>query len=116
VQAIVEDIKRNNEAYFDSSVSDFINNSNNQSAASDDADGGEVNPIYIKALGIVVQLGTASISLIQRKCSVGYNHAGKIIEWMEMMGYITAFDGKAKARTVLLTKEDYESKYGSLDG
>ena len=89
----------------------------------DDAEGadvlridGAVDPQYIRALGIVVKLGSASISLIQRRCAVGYNHAGKIIEWMEYMGYISPFDGKAKARTVLLTKEEYEAKYGSIDG
>ena len=30
---------------------------------------------------------------------------------MENMGYISAFDG-AKARKVLLTQEEFESKYG----
>jgi len=117
-QAIVGFIKENNEAYFDESVSDYVNKQNASEgggAYGGDDDGGEVDQQYIKALGIVVKLGTASISLIQRKCAVGYNHAGKIIEWMELMGYISAFDGKAKARTVLLTKEEYESKYGSLD-
>ena len=46
---------------------------------------------------------------------MGYNHAGKIIEWMELMGYITPFDGKAKARAVLLSKEDFEAKYGDIN-
>lgn len=118
VQAIVEEIKANNEAYFDSEVADYINNTNQSSGGTDRSEGeggGEVDPIYIRALAIVVQLGTASISLIQRKCSVGYNHAGKIIEWMEREKYITPFDGKAKARTVILTKEEFESLYGSLD-
>ena len=118
VQRIVEDIKAHNEAYFDESVADYINKSESGAGGegNDDADGGTVDPQYIKALAIVVKLGSASISLIQRKCSVGYNHAGKIIEWMELMGYISPFDGKAKARTVLLTKEDFEAKYGDIDG
>ncbi len=118
VQKIVQDIKANNEAYFDESVADFINREESGGMGGgigDDADDGAVDPQYIKALAIVVKLGQASISLIQRKCSVGYNHAGKIIEWMELMGYISAFDGKAKARTVLLSKEDFEAKYGDLD-
>ncbi|MBO5046519.1 MAG: hypothetical protein J6C93_06575 [Clostridia bacterium] len=118
IESVVKDIKANNEAYFDESVADFINSTNQtaeSSGAASDADGSAADPQYIKALGIVVKLGQASISLIQRKCSVGYNHAGKIIEWMEVMGYISPFDGKAKARTVLLTPEEYESKYGSLD-
>ncbi len=117
VQAIIEEIKSNNEAYFDPAVADFINNI--QSDGDDgDPDGGEegsANSEYTRALAMVVKLGQASISLIQRKCSIGYNHAGKIIEWMESMHYISPFDGKAKARTVLLTKEEYESKYGPLD-
>ncbi len=117
VQAIIEDIKAHNEAYFDDSVSDYINREGAGPSPSggDYADDGGVDGEYIRALGIVVKLGQASISLIQRKCSVGYNHAGKIIEWMEAMGYISPFDGKAKAREVLLTKEEYEAKYGSLD-
>ncbi len=117
VQRIVEDIKAHNEAYFDETVAEFINREEGGgvSGGMDDADDGSVDPQYIKALAIVVKLGQASISLIQRKCSVGYNHAGKIIEWMELMGYISAFDGKAKARSVLLSKEDFEAKYGDLD-
>ena len=117
MQDIVEDIKAHNEAYFDTSVADFINKTEGEggSSGSADAEDGSVDPQYIKALGIVVKLGQASISLIQRKCSVGYNHAGKIIEWMELMGYISPFDGKAKARSVLLTKEDFEAKYGDIN-
>ncbi len=117
VQAIVEDIKANNETYFDEAVADYINNTSATSGGGggEERDDSAVDPQYIRALAMVVKLGTASISLIQRKCSVGYNHAGKIIEWMDAMGYISPFDGKAKARTVLLTKEEYESKYGSLD-
>lgn len=118
MQAVVQDVKAHNEAYFDSSVADFINKTEGDAGVSGgggDADDGAVDPQYIKALGIVVNLGQASISLIQRKCSVGYNHAGKIIEWMELMGYISPFDGKAKARAVLLSKEDFEAKYGDLN-
>ena len=119
VEQIVANVKQNNESYYDSEVADYINNPGQVAgaAADGDDDGGseEVSEQYIKALGMVVKIGTASISLIQRKCAVGYNHAGRILEWMEVMGYVTPFDGKAKARTVLLTKEEYESKYGSLD-
>lgn len=116
-QAIIDFVKKNNEAYFDDTVSDFVNKSPSEGGAggSDDEDAGEVDEKYIKALGMVVKLGTASISLIQRKCSVGYNHAGKIVEWMELMGYISPFDGTSKPRTVLLTQEEYESKYGKLE-
>lgn len=116
VQSVIKEIKENNEPRFDSTVSDYINQpeSSSESGASADDKDKKIDPQYLKALRIVVSLGSASISLIQRKCSVGYAHAGKIFDWMEEMGYVEPFDGKAKARTVLLTKEEFESKYGKL--
>ena len=121
VQAIVEEIKANNESYYDSEASDYINKQEEpddedvQGGRGYSGNSGDDDPLYVQSLAIVVKLGSASISLIQRKCSVGYNHAGKIMEWMEEKGYVSPFDGKAKARTVLLTKEEFESKYGPLD-
>lgn len=115
-QKVVNFIKNNNEAYFDEEATAFINSRGGY--AGDDsgaggADKGSVDPMYIDALRYVILSGSASISMIQRKCSAGYNRAGKIIEWMEDMGYISPFDG-AKARKVLITKEEFESKYGPL--
>ena len=111
-QRVVEFIKRNNEAYYDEEASAFINNSRNNDGGGSES-GGEVEGVYIDALRYVIISGSASISMIQRKCSVGYNKAGKIVEWMEEMGYISSFDG-AKARKVLITKEEFESIYGNL--
>ena len=114
VESVIKDIKANNKSYYDQSVDDYINSNRSSGGGNSDEDK-EVNEEYIRALRICVQLGQASISLIQRKCSVGYNHAGKIIEWMESKGYITPFNGQAKARTVILTKEEFEELYGGLD-
>lgn len=116
-QKVVNFIKSNNEAYYDEEATAFINSRGGY--AGDDGNGGgngdkgSVDPMYIEALKYVILSGSASISMIQRKCSAGYNRAGKIIEWMEDMGYISPFDG-AKARRVLITKEEFESKYGPL--
>ena len=111
IQTIVDYIKEHNEAYFDDSVADYINNEKSGGTGGGDSDDDSVEAVYIDALRYVVGIGQASISMIQRRCSVGYPKAGKIIEWMENMGYISAFDG-AKARKVLLTQEEFESKYG----
>ena len=112
-QNVIRYIKMNNEAYFDESATAYINNA--KVAGDDSSVAGEesVEEVYIEALRCVLMAGNASISMIQRKCSVGYNRAGKIVEWMEEMGYISAFDG-AKARKVLITKEEFVSKYGPL--
>ncbi len=111
VQRVVEYVKANNEAYFDDSVADYMNNNKGGGGAFGGESDDNVEAVYIEALRHVVDIGQASISMIQRRCSVGYPKAGKIIEWMENMGYISAFDG-SKARKVLLSKEEFESKYG----
>lgn len=111
IEAVVDYIKSNNEAYFDDRVADYINNEKGGAGGGDSGDDDSVEAVYIDALRYVVSIGQASISMIQRRCSVGYPKAGKIIEWMENMGYISAFDG-AKARKVLLTQEEFDSKYG----
>ena len=112
-QKVVNFIKANNEAYYDEEATAYINNTRASGDDSSSGDKGEIDPLSIEALRHVILSGSASISMIQRKCSAGYNRAGKIIEWMEDMGYISAFDG-AKARKVLITKEEFESKYGPL--
>jgi S-DNA-T family DNA segregation ATPase FtsK/SpoIIIE len=117
-QKVVNYIKNNNEAYYDEEATAYINSrGGNGGSPSDPFDGGSgenVDPMYIEALRQVILSNSASISMIQRKCGAGYNRAGKIIEWMEDKGYISPFDG-AKARKVLITKEEFESKYGPLD-
>ena len=111
-QKVVNFIKANNEAYYDESATAYINNT--KGSTGDTARGErDIEPVYIEALRYVILSGSASISMIQRKCSAGYNKAGKIIEWMEEMGYISPFEG-AKARKVLISKEEFESKYGPL--
>ena len=112
-QKVVNYIKANNEAYYDQEATAFINNSR---GGGNDARGGgdEVEPVYIDALRYVILSENASISMIQRTCSVGFNKAGKIVEWMEEMGYISGFEGGSKARKVLISREEFESKYGSL--
>ncbi len=113
-QKVVNFIKNNNEAYYDEAATAFINNSggNGGDSLGGGGEGNEtIDPMCIEALKFVIQSGSASISMIQRKCSAGYNRAGKIIEWMEEKGYISAFDG-AKARKVLITQEEFERLYG----
>ena len=73
----------------------------------DDSDSGasEVDlrkrdPMFEEAAKLVVQHQQGSTSLIQRKLSIGYNRAGRIIDQLEAAGVVGAFEG-SKARDVL---------------
>lgn len=113
-QKVVGFIKANNEAFFDEAATTYINNTRSGGEGGGEDFGDSVDESYIAALKVVIQTGGASISMLQRKCSIGFNKAGKIIEWMEMMEYISPFEGSAKARKVLITKEEFERLYGEF--
>ena len=57
--------------------------------------------------------GTVSISQLQRRFQIGYGRAGGLVDKMERMGFITANEG-SKARKVLLTREEFEDKFGPM--
>lgn len=42
---------------------------------------------------IIETSGSVSISLLQRKLSIGYNMAGRLVDGLEKIGVITGFDG-----------------------
>ena len=58
-----------------------------------------------EAIATVVQMGTASTSMLQRRLRVGYTRAGRLIDMMERRGVISGYEG-SKARQVLITEAD----------
>jgi len=58
--------------------------------------------MFDEAARMIVQYQQGSTSLIQRKLSIGYNRAGRIIDQLEAAGIVGPFEG-SKARDVLIT-------------
>lgn len=71
-----------------------------------DEDGEGDDPMLKAAIELAVDSGKISTSLIQRKLSLGYGRAAKLIDAMENLGYVSAPDGQ-KPRKVLITKQQY---------
>ena len=58
------------------------------------------DPLYDKALEIVVQSGKASASYLQRRLKIGYNRAARLVEEMEERGIVGPQNG-SKPRVVI---------------
>ncbi len=73
--------------------------------ASDDED-----ELFPAAVEYAIECGNISISALQRRFKVGYARAGRLIDSMELRGVVEAQQG-AKARKVLMTREQFWSSY-----
>ncbi len=71
-----------------------------------DAIDGEDDPMLRQALEVAVESGKISTSLIQRRLSLGYGRAAKLIDRMEQLGYVSPPDGQ-KPRKVLITRQEF---------
>lgn len=62
--------------------------------------GGENDNLFNQALEIIMQSDKASASLLQRRLSIGYARAARILDQMEAAGYVGPADG-SKPRDVI---------------
>ena len=69
-----------------------------------DVDLTHLDPMFEDAARLIVQSGSGSTSLIQRKFSIGYNRAGRLMDLMEKAGVVGAAHG-SKPREVLIQDE-----------
>ena len=113
---IVDFIKNNNDSDFDDARTKQIleGKGNGHNGGSDDGGdverGDELDPILPKALLEFIRAGTGSISAIQRRYSVGYARAARIVDQMERHGFISTPDPTNKNRQILID----EAKYNEL--
>jgi S-DNA-T family DNA segregation ATPase FtsK/SpoIIIE len=97
VEAVVEHVKTFGEPeYIDDEV--FFDDEEDDSNMSLFSDGSD--PLYEKALEIVMHQGRASASYIQRRLKIGFNRAARLIDEMEHHGVVGPAQG-SKPRELL---------------
>jgi len=108
VEKIVDFIKANGTATYSEDILESIENSNkSEKDLEDENSDDDSDPFLPEAIETVIEIGTASASLIQRKFKVGYARAARIIDQMEARGIISGYQG-SKPREVLMSKERWE--------
>jgi len=70
----------------------------------------DVDPLLETAAKLIIDNDQASISMLQRDLSMGYNRARKIIDDLEAMGIVGGHEG-SKPRKVLITEDELENYF-----
>ena len=116
VNAVCDYIRDNNETYFDQEIEDMImnekpnganpsgtsfSNSSNTSFEEDD--------MFVRALFYFVETKFVSITKLQRRFSIGFPRAARIVDIMEEKGYISINGNK---KEIAISSDDFTRLYG----
>jgi S-DNA-T family DNA segregation ATPase FtsK/SpoIIIE len=104
IALIVEQARSQREQELDESLLEAPARAEHGEEGDEDFDPDE-DPLLDRAIEIVVQTQTASVSLLQRRLRVGYTRAGRLIDMLERRGIISGYEG-SKPRRVLIGEAD----------
>ncbi len=68
----------------------------------------EKDPLFEDAVRIVLETKRGSVSLLQRRLTIGYSRASRLIEQMALAGLLGEYKG-SQAREVTISLEDWEA-------
>ena len=110
VEGLIEKLSTIPQSY-DINAMDFLENGGEGIEDMDEAikggsytSGTSSDPVYQQALELVMESGSASASMIQRRLRVGYNRAANLVEELERNGIVGPAQG-SKPRKVLARNE-----------
>ncbi len=68
----------------------------------------EKDPLFDEAVKCIIETRRGSVSLLQRRLTIGYSRASRLIDQMRAAGIVGAYKG-SQASEVMITMEDWES-------
>lgn len=69
----------------------------------------DTDPLLYDAMNFIFDRGHATVSSLQTRLRIGFNRAARIIDTLEMNGWIGEPQGAQKQREILITREEFES-------
>ncbi len=117
VEKVVSFVKNGSKAEYDDNVIVEIERNaaiEKQKRTGLDEDAPEGDPMLEEAIRVVVEMGQASTSMLQRKLKLGYARAARIVDEMEERGIVGPYEG-AKPRQVLITPDQLNERLMQSD-
>lgn len=115
VSAVVDFVKQSGSASYDEEILHDIEKRAAEKDKSDKGVGGsapdgvsdDYDELLPAAIEVVLDLGQASVSMLQRRLKLGYGRAARLVDQMEEKGVVGPFEG-SKPRQLLITKEQWQ--------
>ena len=113
VAAVVDFVKEGSVARYDESVIHEIEQHSeekekgNKGGSSAPAEGNDYDELLPAAIEVVLEMGQASVSMLQRRLKLGYGRAARLVDQMEEVGVVGPFEG-SKPRQLVITKEQWQ--------
>ena len=80
----------------------------------DSETGGERDELFDQAVDIIIETGRGSVSLLQRRLTIGYSRASRLIDQMYASGIVGEYKG-SQAREVIMSKDDWQAVKATRD-
>ena len=113
VEKVVEYVKSAAKAQYDDNIMQEIERQatmdKQKKGGNTEEEDEDTDPVLEDAIKIVVEMGQASTSLLQRKLKLGYARAARVIDMMEQRGIVGPYEG-SKPRKVLITQDELNER------
>ena len=120
IEKCIDYIKENNECSYDEEVEKEIYSANDEETESAVSSGAQpvdhsdqMDELMPQVLKYFIECGKGSISMVQRRFYVGFNRAARIVDQMEVRGYVTAGDG-SKNREPTISMDEFKQIFGDI--
>lgn len=106
ITAVLDFVKQGNASQYDEKMIAEMEKRAVPEKSEGGSEGSEYDVMLDQAVEVVIDMGQASTSLLQRRCKLGYARAARIMDQMEQLGFIGGYQG-AKPREVLITRQQW---------
>jgi len=109
---VIAFLKEHGTAQYDDAVDNFIESTasdeKGESASASGSGNSDYDDMFGDAVNVVLDLGQASTSVLQRKLKLGYSRAARLIDQLEEAGIVGQFEG-SKPRQVLISRAQWQA-------
>lgn len=113
IESIIELIGTDNPDFIEELVAIDLDADDSATTCNTDSNDGDEkiqrDELYHQAVEFIIQQGRGSLSLLQRRFSVGYGRAARMIEFMAEDGIVGPYNG-SKPREVIMTLSDWKRR------